>query len=54
MSYSPGTYVDFFSSPDLSFAGWPLGVDGTSCGFDAADNVRTFNATAATVAAFRP
>ena len=28
MSSSPGTFVDLFSSPDLSIDGLPLGVDG--------------------------
>ena len=54
MSAFPGTFVDFFSSPDLSVDGMPLGVNGDGCPPDAADNVRSLNESAATVAQFRP
>jgi hypothetical protein len=54
MSYAPGTHVDFFSSPNLTWMGWPLGVDGTGCPADGADNVTTLNLTKETVAGFRP
>ena len=54
MSSSPGTYVDFFSSPDLEFMGQPLGVSGDGCPPDAAHNVRSLNEAAETVAQFRP
>lgn len=54
MSYAPGTYVDSFSTPNKTFAGFPLGVDGTGCPVDGADNVRTLNGTREVVAAFRP
>jgi len=53
MSYSPGSYVDFMSGPNNTFAGWPLGVDGAGCPLDGADNVTTLNLTASVVAAFR-
>ncbi|MCP3903058.1 MAG: hypothetical protein GY715_05415 [Planctomycetes bacterium] len=53
MSNPPGTHVDLFSSPDLSFMGIPMGVSGDRCPPDAADNVRSLNEAAATVAAFR-
>lgn len=53
MSNAPGQYVDFFSSPNLSFMGFPLGVDGAGCPNDGADNVMTLNLTARVVAGFR-
>jgi hypothetical protein len=53
MSNAPGTHVDFFSSPALTFAGFPLGVSGAGCPQDAADNVTTMNMTAEVVAGFR-
>ncbi len=53
MSNSPGTHVDFFSSPHLSFGSHPLGIDGAGCPPDAADNVTSLNLTAPVVAAFR-
>ena len=28
MSHPPGEFVDLFSSPELEFGGWPLGVSG--------------------------
>ncbi|MCH8808085.1 MAG: hypothetical protein IH986_18615 [Planctomycetes bacterium] len=54
MSGAPGTFVNFFSSPNLHFGGWPLGVPGEGCPPDAADNVRSLNEAADTVAEFRP
>ncbi len=54
MSSSPGTFVDLFSSPDSEIDGQPLGIPGDGCPPDAADNVRSLNEAAATVAAFRP
>ncbi len=53
MSNSPGTYVDFFSSPDLDVGGLALGVSGDGCPQTAAHNVRSLNNAAATVAQFR-
>ncbi len=54
MSSSPGEFVDLFSSPDSEIDGQPLGIPGDGCPPDAADNVRSLNEAAATVAAFRP
>ncbi len=54
MSSSPGEFVDFFSSPDLSIKGMPLGVPGDGCPPDAAHNVRSLNEAAEIVAQFRP
>ena len=54
MSSSPGTFVNFFSSPDLEFGGFPLGIAGDGCPPTAADNVRSLNEAAPTVAMFRP
>lgn len=54
MSNPPGEHLDYFSSPDLEFEGEPLGVTGDGCPPDAADNVRSLNNAAATVANFRP
>jgi hypothetical protein len=54
MSSSPGAFVDVFSSPNLEIDGQPLGVAGDGCPPDAADNVRSLNEAAATVAGFRP
>ncbi len=54
MSSSPGVFVDLFSSPDSEIDGQPLGIPGDGCPPDAADNVRSLNEAAATVAAFRP
>ncbi len=54
MSSSPGTFVDLFSSPELEIDGQPLGIPGDGCPPGAADNVRSLNEAAATVAAFRP
>jgi len=54
MSSSPGTFVDLFSSPGSEIDGQPLGIGGDGCPPGAADNVRSLNEAAATVAAFRP
>jgi hypothetical protein len=44
MAYKPGLYLPFFSNPRITFAGVPLGDPET------ADNARTFNELAPTVA----
>ncbi|MCH7871969.1 MAG: hypothetical protein IID33_09750 [Planctomycetes bacterium] len=54
MSGSPGQFIDYFSNPRVEFMGWPLGVPGEGCPPDAADNARSLNEAAETVAAFRP
>ncbi len=54
MSSSPGTFVNLFSSPLLEIDGQPLGIAGDGCPPGAADNVRSLNEAAPTVAAFRP
>ena len=54
MSGSPGQFIDYFSNPRVEFMGWPLGVPGDGCPPDAADNARSLNEAAETVAAFRP
>lgn len=54
MSSSPGTHVDFFSSPDLEFDGQALGIAGDGCPPGAAHAVRSLNEAAPTVAQFRP
>jgi hypothetical protein len=53
MADPPGTIVDMFSSPDKTWMGFPMGVDGAGCPSDAADAVRTLNDTAPFVANFR-
>lgn len=53
MAYAPGSEIPFFSSPLHSFQGNVLGVDGTGCPADGADNSRTLNNTGPTVAQFR-
>jgi hypothetical protein len=53
MADPPGTIVDMFSSPDKTWMGFPMGVDGAGCPPDAADAVRTLNDTAPFVANFR-
>ncbi|MCI0536488.1 MAG: fibronectin type III domain-containing protein [Verrucomicrobiales bacterium] len=55
MSYScsGGTRVPYFSNPNLSLYGYPLGVDYEADPANAADTVRSMNNTAATVASFR-
>lgn len=51
MSYVPGVWIPHFSNPEVSFLGVPTGVAaGTP---DAADNARTINQTAPSVAAYR-
>jgi len=54
MSSSPGTFVNLFSSPLLDIDGQSLGIDGDGCPPGAADNVRSLNEAAPTVAGFRP
>ncbi len=55
MSYSctGGTRVPYFSNPNLALYGYPLGVVYELDPANAADNVRSMNNTAATIAAFR-
>ena len=54
MSSSPGTFVNLYSSPLLDIDGQALGIDGDGCPPGAADNVRSLNEAAPTVADFRP
>ena len=54
MSSSPGTFVNLYSSPLLEIDGQALGIDGDGCPPGAADNVRSINEAAVTVAGFRP
>lgn len=50
MAYAPGEPVPFFSNPNISFGGAPMGVaEGTT---NAADNTRVINNMAALVAGF--
>ncbi len=55
MSYScsGGTRIPYFSNPNLSLNGYPLGVAYEVDPANAADNVRSMNNTAATMAALR-
>jgi len=55
MSYScsGGTRIPYFSNPNLSLNGYPLGVAYELDPVNAADNVRSMNNTAATMAALR-
>lgn len=55
MSYSctGGTRIPYFSNPNLTLGGYPLGVAYEVDPANAADNVRSMNNTAATIAAFR-
>jgi hypothetical protein len=55
MSYScsGGTRIPYFSNPNLSFNGYPIGVSYELDPANAADNVRSMNNTAATIAALR-
>src|ERR1044071_2343043 len=55
MSYSctGGTRIPYFSNPNLTLNGYPLGVAYEIDPANAADNVRSMNNTAATIAAFR-
>ncbi len=51
MAYSPGTRISHFSTPDVSYDGQPTGIaEGAP---DAADNARTIDETAYTVANYR-
>jgi hypothetical protein len=55
MSYActGGTRIPYFSNPNLALYGYPLGVAYEIDPANAADNVRSMNNTAATMAAFR-
>ena len=55
MSYScaGGTRIPYFSNPNLTLNGYPLGVAYEVDPANSADNVRSMNNTAATMAAFR-
>lgn len=50
MAYRPGLQIPYFSNPDLTFLGVPLGVPAGEV--NAADNARALNENAAAVAAF--
>jgi hypothetical protein len=52
-SCSGGTRIPYFSNPNLSLNGYPLGVAYEVDPANAADNVRSMNNTAATMAALR-
>src|SRR5207253_1520312 len=51
MAYSPGTPVPFFSNPNLTFDGAPLGVPASDS--LKADNAQTMNRLASVVAKYR-
>jgi len=51
MAYQPGLPIPCFSNPDVLYLGVPTGVPADAP--DAANNARTINLTAATVAGFR-
>ncbi len=51
MSYAPGTRIPYFSNPDVTFQGFPLGVPQGQA--NAADNARSIRNTAAIVSQFR-
>ena len=55
MSYSctGANRVTQFSNPDVTFNGWPTGISHESDPANSADNARSMNQTADTVAAFR-
>lgn len=56
MSYAPGNRIGYFSNPNITLnlnGPYTIGIDGTGCPSNAADNARTLNNTAPTVAAFR-
>lgn len=55
MSYACGSAirVNYFSNPNLLYAGQPLGVDAALDPVNAADNARAINLTAGVVAGFR-
>ncbi|HUR28775.1 MAG TPA: M12 family metallo-peptidase, partial [Planctomycetota bacterium] len=50
MAYAPGTRIQFFSNPNVNYQSEVLGI---ASGGSAADNARSLNNTAATVAQFR-
>ncbi len=51
MSYSPGTRVQYFSNPDVTFAGFPMGIPAGSA--QAADNALSLNLNRFVIAGFR-
>src|SRR6266542_2578540 len=51
MAYPPGTRIQYFSNPNVSFLGTPTGVAAGAT--NAADNATTISNTAPTVASFR-
>ena len=54
MAYAPGTRINYYSSPDVTFSGFTMGIGTTSCpSTTASDNVRTMNETRAVVSNFR-
>lgn len=54
MAYAPGTRINYFSSPDVTWNGFTMGIGTTACpSTTAADNVRTMNETRAVVSNFR-
>lgn len=54
MAYAPGTRINYFSSPDVTWNGFTMGIGTTACpSTTAADNVRTMNETRNVVANFR-
>ncbi len=58
MSYAPGSRISYFSNPNILYEGQPIGLPEGHLDDrgmpDSADNARTINETADTVAAFRP
>lgn len=56
MSYAPGSRISYFSNPDVTFAGFPLGIsEAAGCAnATAADNTNSMNITRAVVSNFRP
>lgn len=50
MAYRPGNPINYFSNPKISFEGSSIGI---ASGSKAADNARTFNISAPTIAAYR-
>lgn len=53
MAYAPGTRISYFSNPDITFNGFPMGISGNGCPSNAADNARSIDNTAIFVANFR-
>lgn len=51
MAYAPGTRIQYFSNPNVSYSGFPLGIADPAA--DSAENWKSLNNTAATVAQFR-